>query len=159
MSTIDAMFDVNGIYGKPSQGGADYPCVRDRLAEMNRLGVSRALLWNSDAIQNHALSSNRAMIDEIARTPGAVGRIFPALTLSSLTLYENNGMATLLDQFTAMPCRALRFTAALGHPSLMQCAPVVSQLQEHKPFIILRHDQTSMADILEFQFQKKVLMK
>ncbi len=150
MSTIDALFDVNGIAGRPSQGETDYPSVRDRLAEMDRLGVSRTLLWNSDAVQLHALASNRALIEEIARTPGAGGRIFPALTLSSLTLYEDGGMETLLRQFDAIPCRALRFTNASGRASLMQCAPVVRRLQARKPFIILRHDQATVPDILEF---------
>jgi len=150
MSTIDALFDVNGIAGKPCQGKTDFPSVRDRLDEMDRLGVSRALLWDSGAVQNHALSSNRALLDEVARTPGAAGRIFPALTLSSLTLYESKGMKTLLEQFDAVPCRALRFANAMGRLTLMQCAPVVRRLLARKPFIILRHDQASAPDILEF---------
>jgi predicted TIM-barrel fold metal-dependent hydrolase len=150
MSTVPALFDVNGNFGKPCTGGSDFPGVRDRLAAMDRLGVSRALVWNTESMQNHALSSNRKLLEEIRQTPGAEGRIFPALTLSSLTLYERDGLETLIGQFRTFPCRALRFTNGSGRLTLMQGAPVVRQLLARKPFIILRHDQATVADILEF---------
>ena len=83
MSNAPVLFDVNAGFGKPASGGAEYPTVQDRLHAMDRLGVSRALLWNTGSAQNHAISSNQAMIDAIRRTPGATGRIFPSLLNSS----------------------------------------------------------------------------
>ncbi len=150
MSTVPELFDVNGSFGRPSTGVSEYPQIRDRLAAMDRLGVSRSLVWNTESTQNHALTSNRKMLEEIRRTPGAEGRIFPALTLTSLIIYERNGLDALIAQFGSIPCRALRFADSLVRLSLMQMAPVVNRLRARKPFIILRHDQTTIADILEF---------
>ena len=150
MSSLPALFDVNGCFGKPCFGGMEFPSIRDRLEQMDRLGISRALVWNTESIQNHALSCNQAMIDEIRRTPGAEGRIVPALTVSNLMIYESGGVASLAGQLKAMPCRALRFTNVMGRLTLMQLEPVMRRLPSRKLFIILKYDQASVADILEF---------
>ena len=150
MSNTQALFDVNASFGKPCAGGVEYPSVNDRLKEMNRLGIRRALVWNTESTQHHSLSCNRALIEEIRGTPGAEGRILPALTVSNLTLYERDGVATLVKQFKAMPCRALRFANVMGRLTLMQLEPMMRRLRPFKPFMILRHDQASVADILEF---------
>ncbi len=150
MSTVPVLFDVNAHFGKPCTGGAEFPSIQDRLNAMDRLGISRALVWNTESTQNHALSSNQALIDEIRRTPGAGGRILPALTVSNLMLYERDGLAALARQLKTRPCRALRFTNVMGLLTLMQLEPIVRHLRQRKPFIILKHDQASVADILEF---------
>lgn len=150
MSKVPALFDVNASFGKPCTGGAEFPSIQDRLNAMDRLGLRRSLVWNTESTQNHALSSNQALIDEIRRTPGAAGRVFPALTVSNLMLYERDGVESLAGQLKAAPCRALRFTNVFGRLTLMQLEPLVRRLRGLKPFIILRHDQASVADILEF---------
>ena len=74
MSQSVPLFDVNASVGKPCTGGTGFPTVRERLHAMDRLGISRALVWNEAAGQNHALTSNQALIEEIRGTPGAAGR-------------------------------------------------------------------------------------
>lgn len=150
MSNVPVLFDVNGYFGKPLSGGSDFPTMDGRLDHMNRLGVSRALVWNTESTVNHALSSNQTLIDAICRTPGAEGRIFPALTVSNLMIYERDGVASLARQLQVMPCRALRFANVFGRLTLMQLEPVLRRLRGPKPFIVLKHDQASVADILEF---------
>lgn len=150
MSPVPALFDVNASCGQACTGAADCPSIRDRLHAMDRLGISRALVWNTETTQNHALSGNRSLIDEIRRTPGAVGRIFPALTVSGLMPYERDGVASLAAQLHAMPCGALRFTNVMGRLTLMQLEPVLRRLRARPPFMILKYDQASVPDILEF---------
>ncbi|NLF39438.1 amidohydrolase family protein, partial [bacterium] len=150
MSTVPALFDVNASYGKPCMGGSDFPTIQDRLSAMDRLGISRALVWNAESVQSHALSCNQALIGSIRATPGAEVRMLPALTVSSQVLYEHDGVARLHAQFEAAGCRALRFTNATGRLSLMQLEPVLRRIRRLKPFIVLRYDQASAADILEF---------
>lgn len=150
MSAVPGLFDVNGGFGKPSSGGAEFPTIQDRLNDMDRLGVSRALVWNIESGQSNALSGNQALLDGIRKTPGAKGRIFPALSVSSIILYEGEGLATFVAQMKAMPCRALRFTNVLGLLTLMQLEPLMRHVRGLKPFIIMKYDQASAADILEF---------
>ncbi len=144
------LFDVNAAFGKPAFGDTEFPTVADRLQEMDRLGIARALVWNLEAAQNHPLASNQKLLDAIAATPGATGRIFPALAFSDLLLYEHDGVAALIRQFNVQPCRALRFVAGVTRCTLMRAEPVIRALQKLKPFIVLDQDQASVSDVLEF---------
>ena len=150
MGSVPALFDVNASFGKPSAGGAEYPLIQGRLNAMDRLGISRALVWNTESTQNHALSSNRGLLEGIGATPGARDRIYPALSVSNLMIYERDGIASLVKQLETLPCRALRFANVFGRLTLMQLEPLMRRIRRLKPFIILAHDQASVADILEF---------
>lgn len=150
MSNVPVLFDVNACSGKPASGGAEFPTIQDRLNDMDRLGVSRALVWNLESSQGHPLSSNQTLMDNIRRTPGAKGRIFPALSVTGLIPYENDGVEIFTRQLKAMSCRALRFSNVFGILTLMQLEPLMRRVRSLKPFIILKHDQASVADILEF---------
>ncbi len=145
-----ALIDVNAFYGKSATGDSEFPEIRDRLDFMDRLGISMSLVWNTESRQNHALSSNQKMIDEIERTPGAKGRIIPALAVSGLMQYERNGIQTLKRQMIAGETRALRFVSVFKRLTLCQLEPVMRGIAGLKPFIILRHDETNIGDILEF---------
>ncbi len=150
MSKDLVLFDMNGSFGKRASGQPDVPTVRERLAHMNRLGISASLLWNVESSQGHALSCNKRIIDEIHNTPGAEGRVIPALAISALMSYEHDGVATLLRQMKSTGTRALRFANVFNRLTLCQLEPLIRKIQRLKPFIVMRHDQTSPQDILEF---------
>ena len=142
--------DVNASFGKSATGNSEFPEIRDRLDFMDRLGIGASLVWNTESRQNHALSSNQKMIDEIVRMPKARGRIIPALTVSGLMQYERNGIRTLKRQMIAGETRALRFVNVFTRLTLCQMEPVIRGIAELKPFIIMRHDESNIQDILEF---------
>ncbi len=150
MNTTPALIDVNAFVGKSATGASEFPEIRDRLAFMDRLGIGISLVWNTEARQNHALSSNQSLIDELARTPGAKGRILPALAVSGLMQYERDGIQTLKRQMVAGGTRALRFVNVFGRLTLGQLEPVIRGVASLKPFIIMRHDESTVEDILEF---------
>ena len=145
-----ALFDVNAFVGKGAIGETEFPELQDRLAFMDRLGISMSLVWNSNARQNHALSSNQELLNEIARTPRAKGRIIPALAVSGLLHYERNGTQTLRRQMLAGGTRALRFVNVFGRLTLGQLEPVIRGIATLNPFIIMRHDESRVDDILDF---------
>jgi len=150
MNKAPVLIDVNASFGKIATGDSEFPGIRDRLDFMDRLGIGASLIWNMESRQNHALSSNQKMIDEIARTPRARGRIIPALTVSGLMHYERNGVLTLKRQLIAGETRALRFVNVFTRLTLCQMEPVIRGIAELKPFIIMRHDESNIQDILEF---------
>jgi predicted TIM-barrel fold metal-dependent hydrolase len=117
---------------------------------MNRFGVSRALVWNVSSVQNHAGCSNRTLLDRIAATPGARGRIIPCLSVSGLSDYEEGGVTELVAQMREGETRALRFASVFGRLTLRQLEPVMPVLRRLRPFIVMRHDQASSQDILDF---------
>lgn len=150
MNKTPALIDVNAFFGKSATGASEFPEIRDRLDFMDRLGIGTALVWNTESRQNHALSSNRTLIDAIARTPQAKGRIIPALAVSGLMQYERNGIRTLRHQMIDGETRALRFVSVFKRLSLCQLEPVIREIAGLKPFIVMRHDESNIQDILEF---------
>ena len=150
MNKAPVLMDVNASFGKSATGASEFPEIRDRLDFMDRLGISAALVWNTESRQNHALSSNQKLIAEIARTPKARGRIIPALTVSGLMQYERNGIRTLKRQMIAGETRALRFVNVFTRLTLGQLEPVIRGIAGLKLFIIMRHDESNIQDILEF---------
>ena len=150
MNKVPALIDVNASFGKSATGASEFPGIRDRLDFMDRLGIGTSLVWNTESRQNHALSSNQKLIDEIARTPTAHGRIIPALTISGLMQYERDGILTLKRQMIAGKTRALRFVNVFTSLTLCQLEPVIRGIARLKPFIIMRHGESNTQDILEF---------
>jgi predicted TIM-barrel fold metal-dependent hydrolase len=150
MFTQSPLFDANGSFGKPAAGGADFPTIASRLAFMDRLGIARSLVWNTEAQQHNALSANRKLLDEVAQTPGAAGRIVPSLVLSPLTTYERDGIATLQAQMDEGRTRSLRFVNVFGRLGLMQCEPVVRAIRDRKPFITVAARAVPAQDLLDF---------
>lgn len=147
---VPVLFDVNGVFGREAAGANDCPTMAERLAHMNRLSISRALVWNVESTQNHALSANDHTLAAIAGTRGAEGRIYPALTVSGIMVYERNGIQMLKRQMAAGKTRALRFFNVFGRLSLSQIVPVIEAIRLLKPFIVLKHDATTPRDILAF---------
>lgn len=147
---VPVLFDANASFGKQCAGKAAFPTIRERLDFMDRLEISRALVWNVESLQDNALSSNRRLIDEIRKTPGAKDRIVPGLTVSGLMTYERDGVESLIAQMKSTGARGLRFVNVFGLLSLCQLEPVFRKVRNLKPFIVMHHDQGSVEDILDF---------
>ena len=149
-STFPELIDVNAFYGRGAKGVSDFPSLGDRLDFMDRLGISRAVVWNVESQDNHALSSNRKMLEDIAATPRAQRRIIPALTVSGLMHYEQDGVKELRRQMTEGGTRALRFVNVFKKMSLYQLDPVIREIQDLSPLIVMRHDESTVREILDF---------
>jgi len=71
-------------------------------------------------------------------------------SVSGLMQYERNGIRTLKRQMIAGETRALRFVSVFKRLTLCQLEPVIRGIAGLKPFIIMRHDESNIQDILEF---------
>ncbi len=150
MNKVPVLFDVNACSGKPASGASEYPDIRDRLTFMDRFGIGRALVWNVESDQNHAGACNRALATRIRATPGARGRLIPSFTVSGLMHYEAGAIDELAGQMKEEPTRALRFVNVFGRLTLVQLEPVMRRIRRLRPFLVLRHGQTTSPDLLEF---------
>jgi hypothetical protein len=144
------LFDANGSFGNPATSAPDCATAAVRLAHMDRLGVARSLAWNVEGTQGNPLAANRRLLDEIARTPGAAGRLVPELAVSGVITYERDGIERFAAQMEEGRTRALRFVNVGNRLTLGQCAPVLEAVRRLNPFILLKWGETPAADILEF---------
>lgn len=147
---VPVLFDINGVFGREAAGKNDCPTMGERLAHMDRLGISRSLVWNVETTQNHTLSANEHTLDAIAGTRGAKGRIYPALNISGLIVYERDGVQKLKRQMIAGETRALKFYNTWGRLSLNQLVPIIPSIRAQKPFIVMTHSASTQQDILDF---------
>ena len=150
MNSAPILFDVNASVGQPCTGTGECPTIANRLENMNRMGISRALVWNQEAKAGHSLTANRSLLDEIAHTSEATERIIPALVFSGMIAYEHEGIATLRRQMEAGRTRALRFVNINQSLTLRQCQPVVDAVRALKPFILVSCAEAETDDLLEF---------
>ena len=147
---MPSLFDANGSFGRPAVGQGDCPTIADRLEHMDRLGIERSLVWNAEGELGSSLSSNRRLLDEIARTPGAPGRVIPAPIVSGLIAYERGGIKRLREQMSEGGTRALRFVSVYDLLKLMQCEPVIRAVGDLKPFVLLAGNKPDVRDLLDF---------
>lgn len=136
MKNQPEMIDANGQFGCNNSSQPLYPRIGDYLKHLSRLGVRRGVAWHASAASHHALSVNRAMLEDIRRTPGARARVIPALAVSPLMLYERNGVSDLRAMMTGHPTRALHFGPSSAI-TLRQLEPLLARLADLKPVLFM----------------------
>lgn len=148
MTTNTLLWDANACVGRGPNAAAGYPRAADLLAQMNRLGVDRAVVWHAAAVMHHLPTVNATLLREIARTPGAKGRLLPALAVSPMLLYEPGAVDRLRALMTREGIRALRFPSARYGHTLRQLEPLLAQLRALKPVVFVQHNDPRPEDVL-----------
>lgn len=142
------LFDVNGNCGRNACGVSEFPDPAARLEFMNRFNIARSLVWNIEAVRHHAGAANSALLAELAAVPAARGRLIPAFCVSGLMAYESGAIGALLEQMQASGSNALRFVNFGGSIVVLQSlAPVISKLRSLNPFLVLRHEESTAAEL------------
>ncbi len=137
MPALTNLFDLNAVVGYSSAAEPDFPHVSDLLAHMDRLGIARALAWHVAARDFHGRFGNERLLSEIASTPGAPGRVFPSFVLTPTMLYERGALDWLRTALQAHHVRALRFSLLRGEWSLDEIYPVLEQVLDLDPVLLL----------------------
>jgi predicted TIM-barrel fold metal-dependent hydrolase len=142
------LFSANLRFGRNAVSLAMFPAVSDLLAHMDRLGVQRTVAWHAGCHEANPSALNRDMVAEIERTPGAAGRIIPALAFSPVMLYEKDGLRNLLQLLRRSGTRALHFTSALWNYTFAQNEPILKALAGMKPVVFLNNNEAQAQDLL-----------
>ena len=142
MKQIPALFDLNGSFGLPVTGQPEFATANQLLAHLDRLGVSRSLVWHVAARDHHADTGNRQLLTEIA---GQQDRLIPAFTVGTDMLWARNGLTELTAALAAKPVRALRFFPATLRYNAAQITPVIEAVASHKPVLLC--DVRELADL------------
>ncbi len=145
------LFDVNASVGKSCTGVPEFATLRERLAHMDRLGIRRAVVWNTESRSDNVTQANAGLRAELARLPSAQRRRFiPAFTISPLLQYERGGMETLRRNLADMAPACLRFTPGLIAIKLGQLEPVIRALRDLRPALIMGQGDADVQDVLAF---------
>lgn len=145
------LFDCNGRFGPTAFMEPEYRQITDLLAQLDRLGVSRSLVWHAAGRDLHPNTGNRKLIQAIESLGAAADRFVPAFAVSPCMLYERNGLTELTEAVRSGRVRALRlFPNTLRH-SLNQIEPVIAAVAESRPVLLcdLIRESPSSRDVLD----------
>lgn len=143
-------FDAGQILGVGATESPDYPTAQALLAQLDRLGVARAVVSHAAARSCHAGWANDRLLEDLTATPAASGRLIPALCISPNLLYEPGALLHFCDTFAAVGSRALCYPQLRGNWTLSQVSPVLEELAPQRPvlFLDLHADGFTTADLL-----------
>lgn len=105
---FQALLDINGRFGRGAFGPGEFPTAAALVDHLDYLGIDRALAWHYRARDLNPATGNRALLAELAATPAADGRLFPAFVLTPADCFEHGAMAALRAFFRERAPRALR---------------------------------------------------
>ena len=149
MNKLPALFDANGSFGSSSAERPAFPGPKDLLAHLDRLGVERALVWNTEARQGNCPEANRRLLSQIGRSPVARRRLVPAFTISPTMVYEHGAVEGLRKAVNAAGVAALRLpTAVTGAHSLRQTEPILDALSSRRPVVLVNNNDADGPDLL-----------
>ena len=131
------LFDANAVVGCTSDQRPDFLRVADLLAHMDRLGLGRALAWHIGAAGFQTVWGNEKLLADLAATPGAEGRVFPAFVISPNVYYERGSLEWIREAMEQHGARALRFSLARPEWSLDALEPVLEALLPLSPVLFL----------------------
>jgi len=134
------LFDVNGSFGIPVISEPEFKTPADLLAHMNRLGVSRSLVWNVPGRNHHCDTGNRELLSAIAGEE----RFVPAFSVGLDMLLARDGLKHLQSQRV----RALRLFPTSLRFNPIQIAPVIEAVAAHTPVLV--GDMREMPDPAAF---------
>ena len=134
--------NLMGKYGNRMQ---DYLNLGDLLSHMDRLGI-----WQTTAtcLRGNVRESNRALLADLEKTPGAKERIIPAF-LAEPHIYVSNGeMEHLTMCLREHSPACIRLQPMIGQYRLREMEQVLLRLEEFHPVILLdKREMTDIADI------------
>jgi predicted TIM-barrel fold metal-dependent hydrolase len=136
MST-PAFFAFNAVVGSSFAQATDFPRVSDLLAHLDRLGIARAVTWHVGARDFHPRWGNDRLLAEIASTPGAPGRVVPSFLITPTMLLERGAVDWLRSALQEHAVRALRFSLYREEWSLDEIEPLLRQVLDLSPVLIL----------------------
>lgn len=134
MKIKQMLFDANGSFGNGARFNPNFRSAADLLAHMNRLGISKSLVWNIAARDYNAIWGNKRLLEDI-KAADAGDRLIPAFTVSPVMLYEDGAMEELIKEMDSNQIRAIRIFPNIEGHSIKQVEPVIREIQKFKPVL------------------------
>jgi predicted TIM-barrel fold metal-dependent hydrolase len=149
---LPSFFDCNKYVGPGFPKNPDFPGLKDLLKHMDRLGIQRAVVWHTSALDIRPMQGNEELIRELGAT-GSKDRIIPSFIIAPGMISEPQTMDRLHELVTIHGIHAFHFFQRKFGWSLKDIEPVVHALQPVKPVLFLDTFEVlggSIEPVLEF---------
>lgn len=151
MATEMALFSADGQIGRGMRGPAEFEICRDLLASMDRLGVSRTLVWNVEARDHHPMEGNRRLLAEIDSLGAEGRRLIPSFVIAPSMLRDRGAVDDLAEHLRDGRVKALRVMCRSVSHKMRHVEPLVRQLTEYSPVVLVDiRELSDDGDLLAF---------
>ncbi len=145
------LFSADAQTGRGMKGPADFETCRELLAFMDRLGISRSLVWDIGARDHHPMTGNRRLMAELDSLGPQRQRLVPSFVVAPSMLHEIGAMDELTEALGSRQVRALRLMCRSLSHKLRHVEPVVRQLARFRPVLLVDvREIADDADLLAF---------
>ena len=139
------LFDANCAVGTWPSDRVAYETVDELLAEMDRLGIERALVSHTLAQHFDAPEGNRILMQVLAGRE----RLLPCWTVLPLSCGEMGSAQELIQDLAGANVRAVRLYPRTHSYSLdiWQCGDLLGALSERRYVVLIDIDQTDWSEV------------
>jgi predicted TIM-barrel fold metal-dependent hydrolase len=131
------LFNADAEVGAGVNGAAEFPDCDALLRHMDRLGITRSMVWSRQARDHHPATGNRRLLEELAERDPARERLVPALVIAPTMQYEPKSVDELEEQLRSGSARALRLCPAQLRFKLHQLDPILDRVKKHRPVLFV----------------------
>jgi hypothetical protein len=137
LAPLPPLLNADAAIGFHARFRPDYPGPRELLAHLDRLGISRSLVWHTQARDLHPAVGNRRLLEDLADAGPLAERLIPTFVLAPSLLGEPNALAFVLEALRVGRVRGVRlFPGQLRHNASM-VEPVLRAVARYRPAVFL----------------------
>lgn len=137
MNNMDIQYSsVDACYGHDPYRQADFTSLADLISHLDRLGVSRSLVWRKEAATLHPTWGNRELLADLDSPMNSEGRLQPAFVIIPSMLFEKGSMEFLCESMASGRVRAIQLLPKLCRYPIYQIQPILDRIRTYKPILI-----------------------
>ena len=125
-------FDLNTMLGRGTLFNGDYAESQAILAQMDYLGIDRALVWSAEARDWSPVNGNRRLLEQIEPYRE---RLLPCFVITPRDFYERGTLDFYREQCASGRVRSFRICPKGARSPVRECEFVLSALAEFSPLV------------------------
>ena len=141
-------FDLNYMLGRGMLGNGDYNMPEAILAQMDYLGIDRALVWSAEARDWSAVNGNRELLEFLEPFRE---RLFPCFVITPRDYYEKGTTDFYRAQCVSGRVRAFRICPKSGRSPVRECKFVLEELAAYSPLVQIDTRELELRDYADLE--------
>lgn len=129
--------NVNGAYGLGAYEKPDYSSLKELIDDMDKLGIGQSVVYHNLARDLHPVHGNRYLMEDIAATPEAQGRVIPAFAVNPSMLAGEGEMEYVEGFLKSGEVSCLVLFPKTNRYRFVEIERVLERFRAYKPVVLV----------------------